>query len=248
MESTEGSAAAPAKHSDSSVGESEMVAMQMETEGHPPENGFVSPETTTPGLLTQIDQCVLPYLWGFGRYQKQLIVLTWIPALLIGAIQFSDNFLLDQPNSTCVQPVLNASASTAAPSALSARPTNNGTRGDRGDHIYNNGANGPDGGADDAHCPCSEWKFKLHTGLVQNVVTKVSGPSRGWAAPIPACVCVKHPPSIVEIYHFKATSARSGNLIMAAVLLLSSAATLGSHLRTPSLVEKKIEMRFLLRD
>lgn len=202
MESTEGSAAAPAKHSDSSVGESEMVAMQMETEGHPPENGFVSPETTTPGLLTQIDQCVLPFLGGFGRYQKQLILLTWIPALLIGAIQFSDNFLLDQPNSTCVQPVLNASASTAAPSALSARPTNNGTRGDQ---IYNNGANGPDGDADDTHCPCSEWKFKLHTGLVQNVVTKVSGPSRGWAAPIPACVCVipSPPPALFKYITLK---------------------------------------------
>lgn len=196
MESTEGCAAAPAKHSDSSVGESEMVAMQMEPEGHQPENGFVSPETTTPGLLTRIDQCVLPFLGGFGRYQKQLILLTWIPALLIGAIQFSDNFLLDQPNSTCVQPVLNVSAPTAAPSALSARPTNNGTR---GDHIYNNGAYGPDSDVDDMQCDCSEWKFKLHTGLVQNVVTKVSGPSRGWTAAIPSCMCVIYlpPPSIV---------------------------------------------------
>lgn len=192
MESTGGSAAAPAKHSDSSVGESEMVAMQMETEGQQPENGFVSPETTTPGLLTRIDQCVLPFLGGFGRYQKQLILLTWIPALLIGAIQFSDNFLLDQPNNTCVQPIMNVSAPTAAPSALSERPTNNGTR---GDHIYNNGAYGTDSDVDDMQCKCSEWKFKLHTGLVQNVVTKVSGPSRGWAGPIPshhACVIFPH--------------------------------------------------------
>lgn len=176
MESTGGSAAAPAKHSDSSVGELEMVAMQMETEGHQPENGFVSPETTTPGLLTRIDQCVLPFLGGFGRYQKQLILLTWIPALLIGAIQFSDNFLLDQPNSTCVQPSPNVSAPTAAPSALSERPTNNGTR---GEHMNNNGAYGTDSGVDGMQCNCSDWKFKLHTGLVQNVVTKVSGASQG---------------------------------------------------------------------
>lgn len=179
MESTGGSAAAPAKHTDSSVGESDMEAMQMETEGHQPENGFVSSETTNPALLTRIDQCVLPFLGGFGRYQKQLILLTWIPALLIGAIQFSDNFLLDQPNSTCVQPVLNASASapTSAPSALSERLTSNGTL--RGDHVFNNGAQGSDSDVDDMHCGCSEWKFNLHTGLVQNVVTKVSGPSRG---------------------------------------------------------------------
>ncbi|XP_011617135.2 solute carrier family 22 member 23-like [Takifugu rubripes] len=171
MESTGGSAAAPAKHTDSSVGESDMEAMRMETEGHQPENGFVSSETTTPAPLTRIDQCVLPFLGGFGRYQKQLILLTWIPALFIGAIQFSDNFLLDQPNSTCVQPVLNASAPTSAPSALSERLTNNGTR---GDHIYNNGAHGTDSDVDHMRCNCSEWKFKLHTGLVQNVVTKWS--------------------------------------------------------------------------
>uniref|UniRef100_A0A674P1S1 Solute carrier family 22 member 23 n=1 Tax=Takifugu rubripes TaxID=31033 RepID=A0A674P1S1_TAKRU len=146
-------------------------AMRMETEGHQPENGFVSSETTTPAPLTRIDQCVLPFLGGFGRYQKQLILLTWIPALFIGAIQFSDNFLLDQPNSTCVQPVLNASAPTSAPSALSERLTNNGTR---GDHIYNNGAHGTDSDVDHMRCNCSEWKFKLHTGLVQNVVTKWS--------------------------------------------------------------------------
>ncbi|TWW73888.1 Solute carrier family 22 member 23 [Takifugu flavidus] len=169
MESTGGSAAAPAKHTDSSVGESDMEAMRMATEGHQPENGFVSSETTTPAPLTRIDQCVLPFLGGFGRYQKQLILLTWIPALFIGAIQFSDNFLLDQPNSTCVQPVLNASAPTSAPSALSERLTNNGTR---GDHIYNNGAHGTDSDVDHMRCNCSEWKFKLHTGLVQNVVTK----------------------------------------------------------------------------
>ena len=170
--------------------------MQIETEGHQPENGFVSPETTTPGLLTRIDQCVLPFLGGFGRYQKQLILLTWIPALLIGAITFSDNFLLDQPNSTCVQPILNVSAPTAAPSALSERPANNATR---GDHIYNKGAYGSDSDVDDMQCNCSEWKFKLHTGLVQNVVTKVSGPSRGWAGPIPSCMCDIAPPLFKNI-------------------------------------------------
>lgn len=196
MESTGGSAAAPAKHTDSSVGESDMEAMQMETEGHQPENGFVSSETTTPALLTRIDQCVLPFLGGFGRYQKQLILLTWIPALFIGAIQFSDNFLLDQPNSTCVQPVLNASAPTSAPSALSERLTNNGTR---GDHIYNNGAHGTDSDVDDMRCNCSEWKFKLHTGLVQNVVTKVSGPWRGWAGPTPSCMRDIPPPLFQNI-------------------------------------------------
>ncbi|CAG07578.1 unnamed protein product [Tetraodon nigroviridis] len=118
MESTGGSAAAPAKHSDSSVGEIEMVAMQMETEGHPPENGFVSPETTTPGAA--------------DAYRP-------------------------------VRP--------AVPRGVRERPTNNGTR---GEHVNNNGAYGSDSGVDGVQCNCSEWKFKLHTGLVQNVVTKWS--------------------------------------------------------------------------
>lgn len=208
MESTGGSAAAPAKHTDSSV---DMEEMQMETEGRQPENGFVSSETTTPAPLTRIDQCVLPFLGGFGRYQKQLILLTWIPALFIGAIQFSDNFLLDQPNSTCVQPVLNASSPTSAPSALSEPLTRNGTR---GDHIYNNGAHGTDGDVDDVRCNCSEWKFKLHTGLVQNVVTKVSGPWRGWAGQDPPHhAWERYPPTIVPKSHFKAASGRSCNQI-----------------------------------
>ncbi|KAG7275170.1 hypothetical protein CRUP_015824 [Coryphaenoides rupestris] len=86
------------------------TATQQQQQQQQPENGFVSPEatgtttTTTPptqGLLTRIDQCVLPFLGGFGRYQRQLIVLTWIPALFIGFSQYSDSFLLAQPNNTC---------------------------------------------------------------------------------------------------------------------------------------------------
>ncbi|KAI5104575.1 hypothetical protein C0J45_6201 [Silurus meridionalis] len=70
----------------------------------PPENGFVTPEAPSPGLmLSRVDGCVLPFLGGFGRYQKQLVVLTWIPALFIGFSQFSDYFLLAQPNSTCLR-------------------------------------------------------------------------------------------------------------------------------------------------
>ncbi|TSX17025.1 Solute carrier family 22 member 23 [Bagarius yarrelli] len=72
----------------------------------PPENGFVTPEAPSPGLmLSRVDGCVLPFLGGFGRYQKQLVLLTWIPALFIGFSQFSDYFMLAQPNSTCVRAI-----------------------------------------------------------------------------------------------------------------------------------------------
>lgn len=146
-----------------------MAVVQLETDDHQPENGFVSPETTSPALLSRIDGCVLPFLGGFGNYQKQLIVLTWIPALFIGFSQFSDSFLLAQPNNTCIFPTINGSNLTLSPSPLFNGQNNssvsapysslNGTR------RHNN--------TDDAHCMCTEWRYEMQMGLRENVVTKV---------------------------------------------------------------------------
>ncbi|KAF0046913.1 hypothetical protein F2P81_000546 [Scophthalmus maximus] len=137
-----------------------MAVVQLDADAdRQPENGFVSPEGASPALLTRIDGAVLPFLGGFGRYQKQLIVLTWIPALFIGFSQFSDNFLLAQPNNTCVQPLANATNHTSAGhSALLERPRNGSA--------YNDSTA--------TQCRCSEWTFELHTGLARNVVTKWS--------------------------------------------------------------------------
>ncbi|KAM3866216.1 solute carrier family 22 member 23 [Diretmus argenteus] len=149
-----------------------MAVVQLETaEDHQPENGFVSPETTSPGPLTRIDDCVLPFLGGFGKYQKQLIVLTWIPALFIGFSQYSDSFLLAQPNNTCVQPTANATNFTRSPSSLFHGPYNSSTR---PAFIYPNGSYGTHNDTANMLCMCKEWTFELHTGLVQNVVTKWS--------------------------------------------------------------------------
>ncbi|KAM8728183.1 solute carrier family 22 member 23-like [Acanthopagrus schlegelii] len=151
-----------------------MAVVQLDTDDHQPENGFVSPETTSPGLLTRIDGSVLPFLGGFGKYQKQLIVLTWIPALFIGFSQYSDNFLLAQPNNTCVQPLANLTNGgggnhTAGHSALT-----DGPRHQKPAFIYANGSYSSHNDTHNAQCQCSEWTFELHTGLVQNVVTKWS--------------------------------------------------------------------------
>ncbi|XP_041805847.1 solute carrier family 22 member 23 [Chelmon rostratus] len=148
-----------------------MAVVQLDTEDHQPENGFVSPETTSPGLLTRIDGSVLPFLGGFGKYQKQLIVLTWIPALFIGFSQYSDNFLLAQPNNTCVQPLANLTNQTAGHSSLLDSPRNISARPAA---IYANGSYGSHNDTNNMQCRCSEWTFELHTGLVQNVVTKWS--------------------------------------------------------------------------
>lgn len=160
-----------------------MAVVQLDTEDHHhhqqhPENGFVSPDATaaSPGLLTRIDGSVLPFLGGFGKYQKQLIVLTWIPAIFIGFSQYSDNFLLAQPNNTCVQPLLNLTGNrtgtgtgVGAPSSLLDSPRNVTAR---AAYVYANGSSHND--TVNMQCRCSEWTFELHTGLVQNVVTKVS--------------------------------------------------------------------------
>ncbi|XP_041847899.1 solute carrier family 22 member 23-like isoform X2 [Melanotaenia boesemani] len=153
------------------MGETAMAVVQLETGEHQPENGFVSPETTSPGLLTRIDNSVLPFLGGFGKYQKQLIVLTWIPALFIGFSQYSDNFLLAQPNNTCIQPLANLTNQTLGYSSLLDNPKNITAR---SASVYAGGNYSSHNDTANMQCRCSEWTFELHTGLVQNVVTKWS--------------------------------------------------------------------------
>ncbi|XP_077376263.1 solute carrier family 22 member 23-like [Festucalex cinctus] len=149
-----------------------------DTDDHQPENGFVSPESTssTPGPLTRIDDSVLPFLGGFGKYQKQLILLTWIPALFIGFSQYSDNFLLAQPNNTCIRPLANAtvSRSTTATAATTTSGGNVTWAGSWASGGPQNESGRTLGVHNDTECMCNAWTFELHTGLVQNVVTKWS--------------------------------------------------------------------------
>ncbi|XP_077579798.1 solute carrier family 22 member 23-like [Stigmatopora nigra] len=151
-----------------------------DTDDHQPENGFVSPEGTSssPGPLTRIDGSVLPFLGGFGRYQKQLILLTWIPALFIGFSQYSDSFLLAQPNNTCIHPLANTTISIATTTAASTTAGGNVTWGRPWGSGSPHNASGRDPGirndTENTQCMCNAWTFELHTGLVQNVVTKWS--------------------------------------------------------------------------
>ncbi|XP_073773646.1 solute carrier family 22 member 23 isoform X1 [Danio rerio] len=132
--------------------ETVMAVSQLDTESHAPENGFVTPETSkSPGLLSQTDGGVLPSVGGFGKYQKQLIVLTWIPAIFIGFSQFSDNFLLTNP---CPEPHNNSSQLlTVAPTAVSTVFTGVNTEAA-------------------SQCNCTPSSYKLQNGLEQNIVTK----------------------------------------------------------------------------
>ncbi|KAM5269000.1 solute carrier family 22 member 23 isoform 4-T4 [Hipposideros larvatus] len=139
-------------------------------------------------LLLDYDGSVLPFLGGLGGgYQKTLVLLTWIPALFIGFSQFSDSFLLDQPNFWCREAgkgaeLAGATATgrwgagdvanwTSPPTATfstaaweTAGNLSNISGEDRGDtpHLPSPPEN----------CNCHEWDYGIRTGLVQNVVSK----------------------------------------------------------------------------
>uniref|UniRef100_A0A8C7T5W7 Major facilitator superfamily (MFS) profile domain-containing protein n=1 Tax=Oncorhynchus mykiss TaxID=8022 RepID=A0A8C7T5W7_ONCMY len=148
-------------------------AQQQERDQPPIENGFVSLEQTqAPRLLPHVDGSVLPSLGGFGKHQKQLVILTWIPALFIGFSQFSDYFLLAQPNGTCVQPLVNGSNWTMGSLTLPVTVTNGGI-GTLVPYLpLDNGTRDGVGDSGGMQCACKEWKLELQTGLSQNVVTK----------------------------------------------------------------------------
>ncbi|XP_077056087.1 solute carrier family 22 member 23 [Siphateles boraxobius] len=127
-----------------------MDAVRLDGLDAPAENGNVS-QSEPQKRLSQVDTVVLPFLGGFGRYQRRLVALTWIPAFLISFIQFSDHFLLGQPDRKCVR-------------------AGNGTGSER-DLFADLIGNGTENGFVTA-CMCSEWSFELQSGLQQNVVTK----------------------------------------------------------------------------
>uniref|UniRef100_A0A674J0H8 Major facilitator superfamily (MFS) profile domain-containing protein n=1 Tax=Terrapene triunguis TaxID=2587831 RepID=A0A674J0H8_9SAUR len=128
----------------------------------PPAAGSCSP------LLLDYDGSVLPFLGGLGGgYQRTLVLLTWIPALFIGFSQFSDSFLLDQPDFWCREPDGQGNG------------TDNLTRG-LANHSQSSSAGmlgapalpTPPPGDNASQCHCHEWHYLIRAGLVQNVVSK----------------------------------------------------------------------------
>jgi OCT family organic anion transporter-like MFS transporter 23 len=143
-------------------------------------------------LLLDYDGSVLPFLGGLGGgYQKTLVLLTWIPALFIGFSQFSDSFLLDQPNFWCRGAGKGAEVAGATVTGRwgdvgnwTSPPTTPFTAawGAAGNRSNSSGPDGgdtpplpspPDKGDNASNCDCHEWDYGIRTGLVQNVVSKV---------------------------------------------------------------------------
>ncbi|CAK6441451.1 unnamed protein product [Pipistrellus nathusii] len=145
-------------------------------------------------LLLDYDGSVLPFLGGLGGgYQKTLVLLTWIPALFIGFSQFSDSFLLNQPKFWCREAgkgaelagvtstgrwgaydgaTWNSPPTTSFSTAAWAPAGNlsNSSGADRGDRPPLGSP--PDKGDNASNCDCHAWNYGIHTGLVQNVVSK----------------------------------------------------------------------------
>ncbi|KAG8442462.1 hypothetical protein GDO86_011305 [Hymenochirus boettgeri] len=126
-------------------------------------------------LLLDYDGSVLPFLGGLGTYNKRLILLTWIPALFLSFSQFSDFFLLDQPDKKCtnteVEPgsagrlsrVGNGSAGVTELLAL-LNPPRLPTISTPGSSLVPSNHTDP--------CLCNKWIYHIQAGLVQNVVSE----------------------------------------------------------------------------
>ncbi|NXH58430.1 S22AN protein, partial [Rhabdornis inornatus] len=116
-------------------------------------------------LLLDYDGSVLPFLGGLGgRYQRTLVLLTWVPALVIGFSKFSDSFLLDQPDFWCRETDGQGNWSgTLAP--IHANHSGNGS-------IFPPPGLPTPAGGNASECGCHEWHYRIRAGLVQNVVSK----------------------------------------------------------------------------
>jgi len=130
---------------------------------HSPGNGQVrpSPEATpsrTLPPLAQVDGVVFPFLGGFGRYQKRLMLLSWLPALIVSCNQYSDYILLAQPNITCTA---NGSSGFSGFRRTLPLPSLNGSA-----FINDNYEEY------EAECSCKERHIHLDSGLKKNVVTQ----------------------------------------------------------------------------
>ncbi|XP_069073772.1 solute carrier family 22 member 23 [Pleurodeles waltl] len=147
------------------------------------ENGSALPASPGPGsrrgsageapspLLLDFDGSVMPVAGALGPYSRRLVLLTWIPMLFIGFSQFSDSFLLDQPDYWCLGSRGNDTGHrllgpTGGPGLP---PSHNLSQQSRALGERPAPAGDPHLGAD---CGCHQWQYQIRAGLVQNVVSK----------------------------------------------------------------------------
>ncbi|XP_078055121.1 solute carrier family 22 member 23 [Mustelus asterias] len=135
-----------------------------------------SPETR----CRDFDGTVLPLSGGLGNSQKKLILLTWIPAVLIGLSRSSDCFFTAEPQVLCRGGggggTTNSSSSRllmahvhvaqAQVGANLSRPRDSGSGGSSSGHLAD------PSNSSQRECQCKERDYKIHAALTQNIVTK----------------------------------------------------------------------------
>ncbi|XP_069586826.1 solute carrier family 22 member 23 [Ranitomeya imitator] len=119
-------------------------------------------------LLLDYDGTVLPFLGGLGSFQRRLVLLTWIPALFLAFSQFSDFFMLDQPDRWCKT---NVSSRTGSPPHNDSSPAPEVMLLLPPPQLPTTPSPGVLSPHNDS-CLCHEWSYQIHAGLVQNVVSK----------------------------------------------------------------------------
>ncbi|XP_043937502.1 solute carrier family 22 member 23 isoform X2 [Protopterus annectens] len=141
-----------------------------------PENGcLVGPELPSSSVLHDFDGCVLPFLGGLAKYQKRVILLTWIPMFIIGLSQHSDTFLLALPKFTCKVGISGSNLQTPGLPVTSIH-SGHQVQGITTTTVTTAGVQVPtsqnSGNVNASQCQCQEWIYEVNAGLNRNVVTK----------------------------------------------------------------------------
>ncbi|KAM4705353.1 solute carrier family 22 member 23 [Rhinophrynus dorsalis] len=143
-----------------------------EGNGSPVSPVRVDQDSRCSSLLLDYDGSVQPFLGGLGKYQKRLVLLTWIPAFFLSFSQFSDFFLLDQPDKWCKG---SNSSSFLAHSHIGLAQVGNDSSGMLArlptPLVPTTPSTGTMPFINDS-CLCQEREYHIQAGLVQNVVSK----------------------------------------------------------------------------
>ncbi|XP_043575411.1 solute carrier family 22 member 23 [Chiloscyllium plagiosum] len=127
-----------------------------------------------------VDGTVLPLLGGLGRYQKKILLLTWIPALLIGLSRSSDCFFTAEPEILCWANSSSSSSSrlAGAPGGHAAHALVSANRSGRTLTHSGGGERAADAGPSGANsnssqsCRCKHREYRIPAALTHNIVTK----------------------------------------------------------------------------
>ncbi|XP_067857872.1 solute carrier family 22 member 23-like [Heptranchias perlo] len=148
------------------------MAVERDDQHQPPAAATDSRSAEQPSRgIGDFDGTVLRLLGGLGSYQKKIILLTWIPAILIGLSRSSDCFFTAEPQIFC------KSNGTRLGTVLIAHARVGVNRTGQLEKITPPGAKGRTGEQSDINttsreCQCKEWDYKIHAALTQNIVTK----------------------------------------------------------------------------